>query len=83
MSQTLAKLTGGPLDSEIIPLEDGQDGELVLPYGEGQLIYRPVGEATNTGDHDGPTTTAYEYVEATEEISPTNRNGNGDDDSIG
>lgn len=82
MSQTLAKLSGGPLDGEIIPLEAGQDGELVLPYGEGQLIYRQLGEPTNTGEHDGPTTASYEYLESTEDISPTNRNGNGDDDSI-
>ncbi|MGG7466499.1 MULTISPECIES: response regulator [unclassified Plantibacter] len=72
MSQTLAKLTGGPLDGEIIPLEEGQGAELVLPFGEGQLVYRQVGGLEDTGAHDGPTTANYTYEEATEDISPGN-----------
>ncbi|MFZ4893907.1 response regulator [Plantibacter sp. Mn2098] len=71
MSQTLAKLIGGPLDGETIPLEPGQEGELVLPYSEGQLIYRQRGGLTDTGPHDGPTTAEYVYDDSTEDIAPS------------
>jgi hypothetical protein len=64
----LGRLVGGPLDTRIIPLEavslDAVDDELVLPWEQGQLIYRRAGEAENTGPHDGPTTVPYRFDSA-------------------
>ncbi|TXK19574.1 response regulator [Homoserinibacter sp. GY 40078] len=66
MSETiLGRLSGGPLDTQIIPLDaenlDAVDDELVLPWEQGQLIYRRAGDAENTGPHDGPTTVPYRF----------------------
>lgn len=66
----IARLTGGPLDGQVIPLEDDTDDSLIMPYGEGQLVYRREGEAENTGDDDGPTQVAFVYAEETEDINP-------------
>ena len=64
----LGRLSGGPLDAQIIPLDatalDAVDDELVLPWEQGQLIYRRAGEAQNTGPHDGPTTVPYRFDSA-------------------
>jgi hypothetical protein len=68
MSEILARLDGGPLDAQVIPLDaetlDAVDDELVLQWEQGQLIYRRAGEAENTGPHDGPTTVPYRYDSA-------------------
>ena len=69
MAETiLGRLSGGPLDARIIPLDaptlDAVDDELVLPWEQGQLIYRRAGEAENTGPHDGPTTVPYRFDSA-------------------
>ncbi|AYF98461.1 response regulator [Protaetiibacter intestinalis] len=69
MSDTiLGRLSGGPLDAQIIPLDattvDAVDDELVLPWEQGQLIYRRAGDAENTGPHDGPTTVPYRFDSA-------------------
>ncbi|QMU98493.1 response regulator [Microbacterium esteraromaticum] len=66
----LARLHGGPLDGQIIPLADADQDSLILPYSETQLTYRREGESTNTGAHDGPTETAFWFVEAGDDISP-------------
>jgi hypothetical protein len=66
----IARLSGGPLDGQIIPLEPGVEDSLIVPYGEGQLVYRRGGADANTGDADGPTETRFFYVEATEDINP-------------
>jgi len=66
----IARLSGGPLDGQIIPLEPGVTDSLIVPYGEGQLIYRRRGEDGHTGAHDGPTEAHFIYVEATEDIDP-------------
>jgi hypothetical protein len=65
----IARLSGGPLDGQIIPLEPGVTDALILPYGEGQLIYHRH-EDENTGEHDGPTEAHFVYTEATEDIDP-------------
>jgi hypothetical protein len=61
----LGRLTGGPLDGQIVPLDadtlETVDDELVLQWEQGQLIYRRFGAAENTGDHDGPTTIPYRF----------------------
>ena len=66
----LARLDGGPLDGQIIPLADPAERSLIVPYGEGQLIYARADAASRAGEHDGPAETHYAYVEATEDIDP-------------
>ncbi|MDT0157562.1 response regulator [Microbacterium sp. ARD32] len=66
----LARLHGGPLDGQIIPLEDEDQSTLILPYSETQLTYRRDGEATRTGAHDGPTEVAFRFAESGDDISP-------------
>ncbi|WP_125132344.1 response regulator [Microbacterium sp. 10M-3C3] len=66
----IARLTGGPLDGQVIPLEDDTDDSLIVPYGEGQLVYRRSGDAENTGDDDGPTQVTFVFGEETEDINP-------------
>lgn len=73
----IARLHGGPLDGQIIPLDPAIDDSYIVPYGEGQLVYRREGEDANTGEGDGPTETRFVYVEATEDIDP---NPDGRDD---
>ncbi|WP_295786250.1 response regulator [uncultured Microbacterium sp.] len=73
----IARLTGGPLDGQVIPLENDSDDTLIMPYSEGQLVYRRQDEATNTGDADGPTQSVFAYAEETEDITP---DGYGRDD---
>jgi len=64
----LGRLTGGPLDAQIIPLDaanlEAVDDDLTLPWEQGQLLYRRAGEAENTGPHDGPTTVPYRFDSA-------------------
>lgn len=66
----IARLHGGPLDGQVLPLDPAVDDRLIVPYGEGQLVYRRVGALENTGTADGPTAARFEYVEATEDINP-------------
>lgn len=66
----IARLHGGPLDGQIIPLDDADQDSLILPYSETQLTYRREGEASNTGEHDGPTEAVFWFVEAGDDISP-------------
>ncbi|MFF0911546.1 response regulator [Microbacterium enclense] len=73
----IARLTGGPLDGQVIPLENDSDDTLVLPYSDGQIVYRRDGGLENTGDADGPTQAVFTYAEETEEI---NRDVNERDD---
>lgn len=67
----IARLTGGPLDGQVLPLEDPSEDSLIVPYAEGQIIYRRVGEPTNTGDNDGPTQAQFAFVDTTQEIGST------------
>nr|WP_314842765.1 response regulator [uncultured Microbacterium sp.] len=66
----LARLHGGPLDGQIIPLGDADD-KLIVPYSETQVVYNRRGDAQNTGDDDGPTEVDYWYDESFEDISPS------------
>ena len=66
----LARLHGGPLDGQIIPLGD-EDDKLIVPYSETQVVYNRRGDAQNTGDTDGPTEIDYWYDESLEDISPS------------
>jgi hypothetical protein len=64
----IARLHGGPLDGQILPLEKPELDSLIVPYGEGQIVYRRDGEAEHTGTDDGPTEAAFWFVEATDDI---------------
>lgn len=66
----IARLHGGPLDGQALPLEDENLDQLIMPYGEGQLLYRRDGDLESTGAHDGPTTANFRYAGATEDIDP-------------
>lgn len=61
----LAHLSGGPLDDQTIPLEDGAPDELVLPYSEGQLVYHLV-PAADGETVEGPPTAQYRFTEVSE-----------------
>ncbi|MFJ4176051.1 response regulator [Microbacterium sp. NPDC089696] len=66
----LARLHGGPLDGQIIPLDADADDKLIVPYSETQIVYNRRGEPQNTGDDDGPTEVDYWYDESLEDINP-------------
>lgn len=65
----IARLHGGPLDGQVIPLDPTVTDSYIVPYGEGQLVYRREG-AQESGAHDGPTEARFVYIEATEDIDP-------------
>ena len=73
----IARLSGGPLDGQILPLDPAVDDALIVPYGEGQLVYHRQGGDSHTGSNDGPTEARFIYIEATEDIDP---NHDGRDD---
>ncbi len=66
----IARLHGGPLDGQVIPLESAELDRFIAPYGEGQIVYQRSGALEHTGDHDGPTTAEFWFVETTEDINP-------------
>lgn len=66
----IARLLGGPLDGQVLPLEDPDLERYIAPYGEGQLVYERDGALEHTGENDGPTEATFRYVEATEDINP-------------
>ena len=68
---TIARLSGGPLDGQVIPLDETVDDAYIASYGEGQIVYRRVGEDTHTGPSDGPTEARFAYVESTEPLEVT------------
>lgn len=65
----LARLHGGPLDGQVLPLEEDSD-RLILPYSETQVVYAREGAAEHTGEGDGPTTTDFRYVEVEDDLNP-------------
>ncbi|MFE6733195.1 response regulator [Microbacterium sp. NPDC057650] len=66
----LARLHGGPLDGQIIPIGDDADDKLIVPYSETQIVYNRRGEPQNTGTTDGPTEIDFWYDESLEDINP-------------
>ena len=66
----IARLHGGPLDGQILPLDDGEQETLIVPFSETQVTYRREGDATHTGTDDGPTEAAFHFVEAGDDITP-------------
>ncbi len=66
----IARLHGGPLDGQVIPFDDPQQDQLILPYSETQIVYARQGADENTGSSDGPTEAAFHFVEAQDDIDP-------------
>ncbi|UJP10730.1 response regulator [Microbacterium sp. KUDC0406] len=66
----LARLHGGPLDGQIIPIDGDADDKLIVPYSETQIVYNRRGTPQNTGTADGPTEIDYWYDESLEDINP-------------
>ncbi|NYD55705.1 response regulator [Microbacterium pseudoresistens] len=66
----LARLHGGPLDGQILPLDDADQDSLIVPYSETQIVYRRNGGPTRTGDDDGPTEILFAFVESEDDIAP-------------
>lgn len=73
----IARLSGGPLDGQVLPLDPTVEDSLIAPYGEGQVVYRREGAPEHTGEDDGPTEVRFVFIEATEDINP---NPDGRDD---
>lgn len=67
----IARLHGGPLDGQVLPLESPELDEMIVAYGEGQIVYERRGALEHTGTDDGPTEAEFWFVEATEEIGPS------------
>lgn len=66
----LARLHGGPLDGQILPLDNTDRDSMIVPYGATQVIYRRGTEATNTGQGDGPTEVGFWFAESSDDITP-------------
>ncbi|KQZ83968.1 response regulator [Microbacterium sp. Root166] len=66
----IARLHGGPLDGQLLPLDDADLDRMIVPYSETQVVYERKGEPGNTGESDGPTETEFWFVEAEGEIDP-------------
>lgn len=64
----IARLHGGPLDGQVLPLEKPDLDSLIVPYGEGQIVYRREGDLEHTGRGDGPTEAEFWFIEATDDI---------------
>lgn len=64
----LARLHGGPLDGQILPLGDPEDDRLIVPYSETQVVYHRRGDAQNTGTDDGPTEIDFWFEESGDAI---------------
>ncbi|AUG30079.1 response regulator [Microbacterium hominis] len=66
----IARLHGGPLDGQVLPLDDESQDRLIMPYSETQIVYERAGAAENTGEGDGPTSADFHFVEAEDDIDP-------------
>jgi len=68
----IARLHGGPLDGQLIPLDNSDLDRLIVPYSETQVVYVRKGGLERTGTDDGPTEAEFWFVEAQDDIVPTN-----------
>ncbi len=66
----IARLHGGPLDGQLLPLEDPNLDRMIVPYSETQVVYERRGAPGRTGENDGPTEAEFWFVEAEDEIDP-------------
>ncbi len=67
----IARLHGGPLDGQALPLDDTTDDRLVLPYSETQVVYERAGASEGAGSGDGPASADFHFVEAEGDIDPS------------
>ncbi|MFS0733302.1 response regulator [Microbacterium sp. 1P10UB] len=67
---TIARLHGGPLDGQVLPLESPDLDSLIVPYSETQVVYERKGDLENTGSDDGPTEAQFWFVESEDVIDP-------------
>ena len=67
----IARLHGGPLDGQTLPLDDETSDRLILPYSETQVVYERSGALEHTGEGDGPTSSEFRFVEAEDDIDPS------------
>ncbi|SFI36853.1 MULTISPECIES: hypothetical protein [Microbacterium] len=75
----IARLQGGPLDGQVIPIDDETQDRLILPYSETQVVYTRDGAPENTGEHDGPTQATFRFLEAQDDIDPERDEADRDD----
>ncbi|MET0673634.1 MAG: response regulator [Microbacterium pygmaeum] len=73
----IARLHGGPLDGQLLPLDDSELDRLIVPYSETQVVYERKGDLEKTGENDGPTEAEFWFVESEDDIDP---NPDGRDD---
>ena len=66
----IARLHGGPLDGQLLPLEDPQLDRLIVPYSETQVVYERKGSLEKTGEGDGPTEAEFWFIESQDDIDP-------------
>jgi len=66
----IARLHGGPLDGQLLPLENPELDRLIVPYSETQVVYARKGDLERTGTDDGPTEAEFWFVESQDDIDP-------------
>jgi hypothetical protein len=66
----IARLHGGPLDGQLLPLEDPDLDRLIVPYSETLVVYARRGDLERTGESDGPTEAEFWFIESEDEIDP-------------
>ena len=69
----LARLHGGPLDGQVLPLDDAGQDTLILPYSETQVVYARAAASDapgGAGEGDGPTSSDFQFVESEDDIDP-------------
>ena len=66
----IARRHGGPLDGQLLPLENPDLDRLIVPYSETQVVYARKGDLERTGEADGPTEAEFWFVEAQDDIDP-------------
>ncbi len=67
----IARLHGGPLDGQLLPLESPELDSLIVPYGEGQIVYRRGGTPSTPAMRRRPDRAEFWFIEATDEIGPS------------
>lgn len=75
----IARLHGGPLDGQVLPLDDDTQDRLIMPYSETQVVYERGGAPENTGDADGPTELVFTFVESEDVVDPDSDSDGRDD----
>lgn len=75
----IARLQGGPLDGQVIPIDDETQDRLILPYSETQIVYTREGAPEHTGEGDGPTQATFRFLEAQDDIDPERDEADRDD----